>query len=48
MFEVSKLDAMIKFLNDEAAYLRKKLDRPGSESVIGTVRGVGYQLVPPP
>lgn len=28
--------------------LRKKLDRPGSESVIGTVRGVGYQLVPPP
>jgi DNA-binding response OmpR family regulator len=28
--------------------LRKKLDRPGTESVIGTVRGVGYQLVPPP
>ena len=28
--------------------LRKKLDRPGTESVIGTVRGVGYQLVLPP
>jgi DNA-binding response OmpR family regulator len=28
--------------------LRKKLDRPGTDSVIGTVRGVGYQLVPPP
>lgn len=24
--------------------LRKKLDRPGSESVIGTVRGVGYVM----
>jgi DNA-binding response OmpR family regulator len=28
--------------------LRKKLDRPGAESMIGTVRGVGYQLVSPP
>ena len=27
--------------------LRKKLDRPGTESVIGTVRGVGYVMQPP-
>jgi DNA-binding response OmpR family regulator len=27
--------------------LRKKLDRPGAESVIGTVRGVGYVMQPP-
>lgn len=27
--------------------LRKKLDRPGSESVIGTVRGVGYVMQAP-
>jgi DNA-binding response OmpR family regulator len=27
--------------------LRKKLDRPGAESVIGTVRGVGYVMRPP-
>ena len=26
--------------------LRKKLDRPGSDSVIGTVRGVGYFMRP--
>ncbi|TAE78582.1 MAG: DNA-binding response regulator [Verrucomicrobia bacterium] len=26
--------------------LRKKLDRPGAESVIGTVRGVGYLMQP--
>jgi DNA-binding response OmpR family regulator len=27
--------------------LRKKLDRPGTDSVIGTVRGVGYVMQPP-
>ena len=42
----------LSFLNDLNSYeifimrLRKKLDRPGAESVIRTVRSVGYMMDP--
>jgi DNA-binding response OmpR family regulator len=28
--------------------LRRKLDRPGMESAIRTIRGMGYSMTPPP
>ena len=40
-------DGGTNVINVYINYLRSKIDRPGDSSLIRTVRGVGFALVPP-
>lgn len=43
----SEVDATVEAFMTALSRLRKKIDRPGSPSLITTVHGVGYKLTPP-